>query len=273
MYNCFVGIVVVAIFLTIGGVLAAILKGRKSRTVCRLELVNDGNVRSRYDLKAEDAAGELKFRFIVNGSALPQRQIVAAAEAVQPGSPAPASGGVTVSGVSSFASGAADLLYSLGYLLPRSIGAPLIQAGSQLKQGQYTAGQAERARDQVSGLAPTSTRRAERASGSTVTGAQPGVPTGVWVQTPYVEPGETLLIDLFIDPLKFHTQAISYPFQVMSRSMEQADAAWVKDEWTVRVDSLSSLSRNTPLLIVLSVVIIVLILAVAFCVSSTGVLR
>jgi hypothetical protein len=143
-----------------------------------------------------------------------------------------------------------------------------------MRQGQYTAGQVGRARDQAARLAPTtSSRDAEPTSRATTTAAPPGAPTGTWVQTPSVEPGQTLTIALFIDPLRFHTQPMSYPFKVLSRSMEQPDAPWVKDEWTVQVNSLSSLGRNTPLLIALGVVLVVLILAVAVCVNSTSILR
>jgi hypothetical protein len=260
MYNCFVIVIVVAISITIGGVLAVIIKGRNSRTVCRLELVNQGNVRSRYDLQTQDPSGELRFRFTLDGAALPQRAVAAAGKVDQA---AMMTGGTA--GGSSFAGGIANLLYSLGYLLPSSLGRPLIEAGSRLRQGQYAAGQVEQTRDRARRLTNDSTASAGQAA------ALP--PTGTWVQTPDIEPGQPCTLELFIDPLRFHTQPTSYPFKIRSRSVELADAAWTTDEWTVQVDSLSSLSRNTPLLIVLGLAMVGLILAAAICVNSTGIIR
>ena len=300
MFNCLTIFVIVAIAVTVGVVLSMIVKGRKSRVICRLEISNVGNAKSRYDLRAQDPVGALRFKFTLDGAALPQRQVVAATETGARASPAPAlaavassDGGtdamsgapaVSVANVSSFAGGIADLLYAFGYLLPSSVGEPLLQLGSRLRQGQYTAYRAQQARDEAAYVAtsipgrkaqratpiPTSTSPVIPSAAQTMSST---APTHVWVQSPFVEPGETCTVELHIEPVRvLQPQPMDCAFQVMSRSVEQQDAPWTTDEWTVRVDSLAALSRNTPLLIVLGVVVVGLILAAAFCVNSTGIL-
>jgi hypothetical protein len=304
MFNCLTIFVIVAIAVTVGLVLSMVVKGRKGRTICRLEISNLGNVKSRYDLRAQDPAGALKFRFTLDGIALPQRQVVSAMETAGQVSPIPASvaaassdddsdaepatQSISAGNVSSFAGGIADLLYAFGYLLPRSVGEPLLQLGSRLRQGQYTAYRAQQARDQAAYVATSVPgRKAQRAAPiSTVTSPAPPAavpaatqavsstaPMHVWVQSPFVEPGETCTVDLHIEPVRvLQPQPMDCAFKVMSRSVDQQDAPWTTDEWTVRVDSLAALSRNTPLLIVLGVVVVGLILAAAFCVNSAGIL-
>lgn len=298
MFNCLIIFVIVAIAVTVGLVLSMIVKGRKSRTICRLEISNLGNVKSRYDLRAQDSAGALKFKFTLDSAVLPQQQVVSAMETAlyEQVSPAPASvavassddatdvepatPAVSAANVSSFAGGIADLLYAFGYLLPRSVGEPLLQLGSRLRQGQYTAYRAQQARDQAAYVATSVPgRKAQRAAprgASTLTSA-PTLPAKspmhVWVQSPFVEPGETCTVELHIEPVRvLQPQPMDCAFNVMSRSVDQQDAPWTTDEWTVRVDSLAALSRNTPLLIVLGVVVVGLILAAAFCVNSAGIL-
>ena len=297
MFNCLTLFVVVAIAVTVGVVLSMIVKGRKSRAICRLEISNVGNVKSRYDLRAQDPAGALKFKFTLDGAVLPQRQVVSAAETVarvSPASVAPSPSGaadavgttpaISATNVSSFASGIADLLYAFGYLLPGTMGEPLLQLGSRLRQGQYTAYRAQQARDEAAYVATSIPgRKAQRATldSTSASSALPvatqamssAAPTHVWVQSPFVEPGETCMVELHIEPVRvLQPQPMDCAFKIMSRSVEQQDAPWTTDEWTVRVDSLAALSRNTPLLIVLGVVVVGLILAAAFCVNSSGIL-
>ena len=320
MFNCLIIFVIVAIAVTVGLVLSMIVKGRKSRTICRLEISNLGNVKSRYDLRAQDSAGALKFKFTLDSAVLPQQQVVSAMETAlyEQVSPAPASvavassddatdvepatPAVSAANVSSFAGGIADLLYAFGYLLPRSVGEPLLQLGSRLRQGQYTAYRAQQARDQAAYVATSVPgRKAQRAAprGASTLASAPTLPAKspsaavpaatqaasfaptlpakspmhVWVQSPFVEPGETCTVELHIEPVRvLQPQPMDCAFQVMSRSVDQQDAPWTTDEWTVRVDSLAALSRNTPLLIILGVVVVGLILAAAFCVNSAGIL-
>ncbi len=299
MFNCLTIFVIVAIAVTVGVMLSMIIKGRKSRAICRLEISNVGNVKSRYDLRAQDPAGALKFKFTLDGAVLPQRQVVSAVETAlyEQVSPAPASvavassddatdatPAVSAANVSSFAGGIADLLYAFGYLLPRSVGEPLLQLGSRLRQGQYTAYRAQQARDQAAYVATSVPGRKAQRAAPIPTLTSPAVPAAtqamsstapmhVWVQSPFVEPGETCTVELHIEPVRvLQPQPMDCGFKVMSRSVDQQDAPWTTDEWTVRVDSLAALSRNTLLLIVLGVVVVGLILAAAFCVNSAGIL-
>src|SRR5437588_12727923 len=45
------------------------------RPTLRLELRNDGNVPGRYELRAEDPTGSLRFRWAMNGAPLDVRQV------------------------------------------------------------------------------------------------------------------------------------------------------------------------------------------------------
>ena len=90
-----------------------------------------------------------------------------------------------------------------------------------------------------------------------------------WVQTPFVEPGETLAVDLFIRPVKSRQDEF-YPFKVLSRSVEQEEAPLVIEEGSVQIAGASRFRRYSPYLLIL--VIAVVILFFAFFLASAGVL-
>jgi hypothetical protein len=66
---------------------AAAQEKRLYRTI-RAEIINQGNARSRYELRADDPINALTFEFSLNGSSLAQRQAIEAAPAGS-GGPAP----------------------------------------------------------------------------------------------------------------------------------------------------------------------------------------
>ena len=298
MLTFFLIVIIIAIAIAIGVVLAFVVRAqnKRRRQVCRLEISNTGNVRSRYELKVEDTSGALDFQLTLNGANLPQKQILVSSSApakapVSPtASPAPAAAKPATSGMGGVmqkvgrakqASGTlAYFLGLIGSFLPRSIGAPLIQASYKMTDVQYKAYQMERASGQVGALRP-----GERAAGPATLAAAapettvaPSAPSqtlpatmslNAWSPTPFVEPDQTLALELTIDPARVRApQPIEVPFQVMSRSLDQENAPWVAENGIITVAH-TGLGRYLPLIIAVAGVVLLIILSVLLC-SSTG---
>jgi len=163
--------------------------------------------------------------------------------------------------------------------LPHSIGAPLIQASYKMTDVQYKAYQMERVSGQVGALRP-----GERAAGPAAvaatpeTTAAPSAPSqtvpatmslNAWSPTPVVEPDQTLTLELTIDPARVRApQPIEVPFQVMSRSLDQENAAWVAENGVITVVH-TGLGRYLPLIISVVGIVLLIILSVLLC-STTG---
>jgi hypothetical protein len=79
-----------------------------------------------------------------------------------------------------------------------------------------------------------------------------------WVETPSVEPGETLQFDLVVHPVK-PSKTRHYAFEVFSRSVEGDEAEFVKDEWYIEISGASGLRRYHPYLLVGSLAILVML--------------
>jgi VWFA-related protein len=90
------------------------------------------------------------------------------------------------------------------------------------------------------------------------------------VQTPAVNAGELLALDLLIDPINPYRRQ-EYSFHMVSRSMEQPDADVVATEGRLKVAGLSGLRRFYPFLVACSVVVVMLAL-VALLAFNPGVL-
>jgi hypothetical protein len=92
-----------------------------------------------------------------------------------------------------------------------------------------------------------------------------------WAQTPLVEPGETLVVDLLVNPVRpFKTQ--HYLFQLFSRSVEQEGAPLVEEDASVYMVRPSLLRRLFPYLVVLGVTVITISLYVIF-LTNAGILE
>ncbi len=92
-----------------------------------------------------------------------------------------------------------------------------------------------------------------------------------WVQTPSVEPGETLVVDLLVDPIIRPRQAQQYPITVISQSVEQEDAPLVIGEGNVQIEVVSWFHRLLPFLVLVAVITIQVLL-IGFLLRITGVL-
>ncbi len=243
-------------------------KGRQFRF--KIELSNESNVASRFELQADDPSGLLSFLFVRDGTPLGSRQGALLAGGVPqkgratatPQPPVAASGessGLKQKASSAMgASGAiADMLMTIGNILPSSLGMPLVNLGSQMRYGEYAAdrvgqvpGQIQRMTQigQSSGgtfvpggnLPPSSSPQASQASGEP---AQ--IEATSWAQTPMVAAGATLALDLSVEPAN---AALSQQcaFTVKSRAAEDPGGNTNIEHGDVRLEGISVLQRALP---------------------------
>lgn len=282
--------VFLAVVIITGMAMVVVARWQKRRLQRRLGLKinNLGNVRSRYELRADDPHGDLKFQFTLRGDSLPQRQVpetVSLDEASSEAAFAPAGAGAKAGDVApsgspaslegvrraaGWATGAgnavANLLSTVGQLLPRSVGAPLLRVAGQLRRGGSTVRRAERLPGQMARLKPSTPSRAatERQAPSAT-----HTILCTWVRTPFVEPGETLTVDLLISPVSSRPDQ-SFSFTVFSSSVEQGDAPPEIQEGYIQIEKASWVRRYGPFLVILATAIAILVLA--FWLVSTGAL-
>jgi VWFA-related protein len=309
------GVILAALVLVVLAALglAALVRAQKRPKVFQLEVANLGNTHSRYRLRAEEPMGALRFDFALNGVKLPQWSEPQAAEVVTqpvdeaplaPTLSAPPQSGADGEGVGARATAgqaidkgnaAVDSMWSLGNMLPGSVGTSVQRALKPVYRAQGTArgarSQARYASDQaayvgrVAGAKPASAPAG--ATGDTIPPGQMQVtakhslPSGksgkppkvgsravpvtpalalTWVETPLVAPGGRLLLDLLISPLDFY-RTQRYSFKVISRAAEQEDVSLV-EEGHVQIDRIPWLYRLLPYLVFAVFVAVVVLAAV-----------
>jgi hypothetical protein len=281
-----VTIAVIAVAVVIWSLLAR-RQRQHSQRMCRLELANLGNARSRYELRAEDPAHALQFSFVLGGARLYGRSVTPAAapstgsgqapstgrrgELVEPSGQAAASSLEKAGRAKGWAmrsgSVVAGALSTLGGLLPRSAGGPLRQVASQIRRGggavrraEYLtrqAGQLQKSRPEATPTRPSTGVEAVPVAARSDATAQ------TWVQTPFVEAGETLAIDLLISPTNPY-QTAYYPFTVTSRSLEAPDAPLIAKEASVHIVGITLFQRFGPFLVALTIGMMLLFIVSLF---------
>jgi hypothetical protein len=271
-----------------------LLRGQATRfqQTYLLDISNLGNARSQYALRADDPAGALRFTFVLGDRRLSGQAVVqpgqAAARPQQTEAAVPThspsselrAGVDTIKGAKGkgmrVGSNVGNALGSLGSLLPRSVGSPLLRAAAQIRQGQSSVRRVEQLPGRairvgskvVPGRAsaqpqPTASSRQEPAPPAT---AFQAIEQG-WVRTPFVEPGETLMINLFIDPDNPY-QTRTYPFVVESWSLEQPEGSLIVEEGSVQIVKPTFLQLYSPFLVTVIVAAAIWLLARA--VIGTG---
>lgn len=303
--NEMVGIVTIVVLVLAGLAMVAIALWQRKRLYrrLRLELANAGNVRSRYELRAQDPRDALAFEFSLDGDSLPggsvteaEEVIVAPVEAapeppavqgpqrLEQGREAVQKGQVAAEQAMGAGGALADLLTAVGRLLPRSIGSPLLEAAGQLRSGESKAKRVQQAPGRVAAQAkrvgaavpagtvqgvgnPPATGSSlvaegavaepvPAAAGPAVTSA-PSAGFGAatrtrlrsWVQTPSVEPGAKLQLDLVVRPVK-PDKSRHYAFEVLSRPVSGDEAEPLVDEWYIEISGAAGLRRYHPYLLV-----------------------
>lgn len=265
-------------------ILPAIVRWQRGlrRQLYRLELTHLGNVRSRYEIRADDPGNGLAFEFLLNSARLPERAVPVsdAGLATGPAIPAPTAespaaglasmgtppstgGGVkqtvdTVGGTSGVLS---DLLYSISLILPGTVGRSLVEMSNRLRSAQWTAQRVEQIPRQVSRLKPGKSTPAFTTSASGPAAPRPYIPaTAVetWSQTPELEPNQVLTLYLVIRPLNLY-QSQAYPISLISRPVGHPEAT-VVEENVVQIEGLTNFERFGPFLGFLALVLILLIL-------------
>ncbi|MBI5879547.1 MAG: hypothetical protein HZB53_18000 [Chloroflexi bacterium] len=268
--NILIVIAALAIIIAVGAIFAVIsrMTTRPKQRVFRLELSNQGNVPGRYELKADEANGQLRFQFIAGGAPLtttavarpdgvPDMAVVPVATAAPTATQGSAMGGVQKTG--GFVSSIADVILSIGYMLPSEFGGQALSGlGQSMKTGTYTADRAMNVRDTVSGLGRQNTAGAAVPSNApTLPGAVVAIPVDTWAQTPVIDAGARLALELRVTPLTAQ-HAGQYPFRVVSRMVERPDAPEAVESGTVAYTGVSLFQRAWPIVAFLAVALSVI---------------
>lgn len=275
-------IVILALTLVALVALALWQRGQRNKALA-LTIANQGNVRSRYNLRGESAGEGLAFRFSADGAALVQvagagavmptvtavATVPAAEEAVMSPSGPPAPPGPSLTGL------VAELLSGIGYFLPGSAGQSLTRTASQLRYGQAMASKASQVRTRVTGVAGSTLRTgrelAAATGGSQGSVAIPPPPGGkAWWQTPYVDPGEPLKVTVHLSPGP-EASGRSERFQVLSRTAEQDGAETVTADSEVRLGGGSGIWRWLPYLLIMAASLIISLVAFGIVQANFGV--
>ncbi len=257
--------------------LAAIAAWQKHRARghFRLTIGNQGNIRSRYALRALSRGADLKFKFSLNNTPLPLRRLAELPQEKQlsaPGAPefesldfgdtdddafveAAAGGGMMgkASGIANMAGVAGELFYLAGSVLPRSLRTPIQRVGSRLRRGRTAMRRVERVSKKagIGGDAPAP-RQAARHGGA----ANAEQAVNVWSQTPYIEPGHTLTVELQVERSGFFQGSQPLPVKILSRSIEIEDAPLLVEEVVLQTKGGSFITRLVTLLLIAALVII-----------------
>jgi len=182
----------------------------------------------------------------------------------------------------------ASMLSTLGLLLPRSLGAPLTRAASQMRRTQLTVSRAQQLKGQGSKLkSKTSPGRGKRTQPATSGQAEPpnsgtqfaaaqteqvGEGGFLWAQTPSVEPNGVLMVDLEVSsapPSLWRSSSEGktgrdYPFTVLSRSAELHEPIGqtpaVTAEASVQFPGASRFLRLLPYVVILAIAVCLLVL-------------
>ena len=133
---------------------------RSYQRTCRVELRNLGNVPTRYELLADDPANVLKFRLLINGVAMVQeplekpiaRSITPAAPPPQVVEQKPAAPPKQPNQLREQGRVLVDLAYTLGTIIPGSVGQRFTQWAAAARNVDYTAQRVEYAGQQAQSL-------------------------------------------------------------------------------------------------------------------------
>jgi hypothetical protein len=272
--------VAIAVVVITGVLLIIVARERRKhlRKRVRLEIANQGNVQSRYQLRAEDPDGDLEFQFTLDGDQLPE-QIVFGASGQRAEAPASAVVGMPISAKgtpqpvkqsggaqekvkkASAAGGVvAEMLTSLGSILPSSLGAPLMRMSSQLRRGQAQASRAQQVSARVGSPQVGSPTAAAQRPAEAVQPTASAHPAGsyTWVETPLVPPGGRLNLDLIVKSAPPRDDQLR-SFRVVSRSLEQRDAPQVVEEGSLPIKGGFWVQRLLPELAILTISLVILI--------------
>lgn len=258
---------------------------------CQLELCNEGNVPARYEIMADDPAGALKFRLLLNGVALTQEPLVKPA----PQSNKPAPQAQTQSkkpsaktSIREKSSVLVNIAYTISTVIPNTpIGQKLAQWALTAQNVDYSAQRLEYAGQQAQGLGGKQSSATGPTSGASPYDATyvappvaipapppPPIPQlnltpGAWC-TPYLQPGDMVALSLSIDPGR-PVQTQHYTFHISSRAVEPEQETALVETGQLQVDSVPLIKYYLPFFIIAGVVISVTII-IAILLANAGAL-
>jgi hypothetical protein len=259
---------------------------RSYQRTCRLELRNLGNVPTRYELLADDPANVLKFRLLLNGVAVPQEPLEkpigrSSEPAPQKPKQTPAAQPKQPNQMREKSRVLVDLAYTLGTIIPGSIGQNFTQWASTARNVDYTAQRVEYAGQQAQSLGgtPTSAATSVTVDNTTVEYAAPtplpvaapvlDITPGAWY-TPYLQPGDVVTLSLMVNP-GHPDQTQHYTFRVSSRAIEPAQDTPLIETGQLQVAGVPLIKYYLPFFIVAGVMIGVLVV-IALLLANTGAL-
>jgi hypothetical protein len=278
--------VILPLVIILAAIVAIILIARwqrkARRSLVKVFLTNEGNLRGRINLRGESSGSELSFRFALNGASLPVTYTTAPSAISAAASPpavaytpaaAETSAGYTIPEPKGLplASLVADLLMGVGYILPGSAGQSLMGAASRIRYGQAVTDRAGKVAGRVAAVAGSTAKTGQQiasAAGGGSAGAAPAAypPTAqgvapasgtavTWWQTPFLEPGESVELGMVITPTG-SSGARMADFRIVSRAAEPDDTPVVINEATVRIGGPSGLGRWIPYISVIFLAIV-----------------
>ncbi len=218
---------------------------RLAERVLRVVVTNRGNIRSRYALEAESPDGALRLAFAVGegDTLVPQ-----AGEELT---------GLWKKGMQAGSSGA-GFLNSLGDILPRPLGKPLLWVARRIHRGQSEVRHVEQTTHQAGQLRAQVARRKPAGQNAAVKPLAPQTETG------YLSPGESLTLRLLALPARLDETRLC-PVVVRSRSLEQEESEWVVTEGQVPVVGLTPFQRYGPYLVIPAVALSILFVSSLVC--------
>ncbi len=263
-----VGFIVVVGFSVILSVALILDWQRKQRQrLVYLKIANRGNVPASYALSAAPMSSFI-FRFFWEDQPLPQVDVRedggAVSHAAASGAASPsASPQVAIPRVGDIGQGPlAAPLIRLGALLKIPLGKTFSQTGASVRLGQKWATQAQR----LTGALPaTSTAVPTTGTGAppaTAAAAPPAEGGESRVETPYVAPGDEVVLTVRLEPWNPYRTA-THALHLASWPLEQPAPTVETETYTIAIEGLTFLELYVPFLLVLGGVLIALVLFLA----------
>lgn len=255
--------------LTALGVVAAVVllvlltSAQKRRSVHALPvtLTNEGNISTTYQLRLEEPSGELKWIF-KHGRKKLEEGVLEEVVAVQPKPGQTRKGQNRAEDDSKLRQGYdraqgignlfAGFLNTLSLLLPGSAGRQTSNVARDIRYTQATAHRIDNLQDSAGRLGQNLSGKGTptQPGGSARSAEQQEVITRKipYAETPLVEPGESLQLELLLTPKRpFHKQV--YPFFLYSKPASQPLSHWQVDESVLKVKGLLWIWRTLPYIV------------------------
>ena len=246
-----------------------------TQRTCRVLLQNLGNVPTRYELLVDDPGGALKFRLLLNNALLPQEPLVKATTRSAGAAPANTA---SPAHVREAGRGIANLAYTVGNVLPGSLGDNLkswamrgYEADRQVQNAEYARTQAQTL-TKTSGIqsatrSTSSSSSAASAATATADNASVAVSPGAWY-TPYFQPGDTASLSLVVKPSQpFQRQ--HYVFQLSSRAIDPVEKQAQTTTGNLLVEG-ASLSKYYVTFFVIAGITLIIVVAIGVLLANAG---